>query len=252
MVVRDVRVDLLHLPPRRPVESARRDQHARDASAGQVGHVLDVVQEGHVVVVRSEQHETAVELDEAIEDRAAAEREVPRLPVEQVLRSRTADGETGDVIIDGRTGPRAEELGEHAVILRGAGRERIEGREVGEHLGLFGRCQVASPHLVVVAGAADVHHQGSRAGHGVLERQVDLVGSADHRADGPDRRVQHDDVAGPEAEPFEVAGERVPGVHERMLPRLAAGTRTAGWWLLATGWRPADTDTRPESRIDST
>ena len=73
------RVDLRHLPPHAHAILEHRHLEARDALVGNVDDVLRVMQERHVVVIGSEEQDLAVELDESLEERPVAEREVPRL-----------------------------------------------------------------------------------------------------------------------------------------------------------------------------
>src|SRR5690242_20525073 len=97
--------------------------------------------------------------------------------------------EPGNVVID--AGPRigAEELYQSTIVARGARRLRIEGRELGEHLRLLLRCEIAAPNLIDISWAGCIHQDATAGRDRILDGEVDLVRAAGHGADGPDGRV---------------------------------------------------------------
>jgi hypothetical protein len=184
-------IDLLHLPPHSPAVLDDWNLESRDPFIWNVDDVLGVVQEGDVVVVAAEQQDTPVEVQEPIERRAVPERIVPGARRHQVGGLASPGDEARHVIVDERSRRRAQELDEDAVIAIGARGPRVEGRELLEHLPLLAGAEVAAPHLVVVPRAAGVHHQRAVGRQCILERQMDLIGTACDLPHRTDRGVHH-------------------------------------------------------------
>ncbi len=112
------RVELLLIAPHALAVLQHRHFVFRDNLVGNVDDVLGVVEEGDLVVITSDQQNLAIELDEAFERRAVAERVAPRLRREQMSGLFSPRGEARGVIVDDRAGRRAEEFDERAVVAR--------------------------------------------------------------------------------------------------------------------------------------
>ena len=90
------------------------------------------------------------------------------------------------------------------MIARRARGLRIEGRQFVEDFRFFRRRQIPPPDFVDVARAAGIHEKRAGVRERVLERKMDLVGSAGDLADGAHRRMDHHDVPPHDAERAEV------------------------------------------------
>ena len=128
---------------------------------GDVGQVLDVVEEGHGVGVGSEPQHLAPGCDEPLEGRAGAEVVVQRRVGHELCGETTPGAEAAlRVVADDGAGRGAEHLRQHSDV-------GIGGRgEVVERLGVFqmGRplaLRQAVDPVVVVAGAEHHHHRPS-------------------------------------------------------------------------------------------
>jgi hypothetical protein len=159
-----VGVNLLGPPPYPRVVFLDRHLKTSNALVRNVENVLGIVQEGNGVVVRSQEEDLAVKLDETLERRAPAESIVPGLGRDEIVRLPSPDHEASDVRVDARSRVGAEELDEGTVAAVGARGQRIERGELREDLPLLLGSQVSAPHLVVVSGATRVHEQRTRGG----------------------------------------------------------------------------------------
>src|SRR5688572_21932118 len=221
-------VELGHVAPYALAACHDRHLEADDPLVGNVHDVLGVMEECHGVVIGAEEQDLAVESDQSLEDRAGAKRVVPRLLGEQVVCPRAPDDESRRVAVDPRAGVRAEELDQGAVIpgrARGLG---VEWWQLLDKLGLLLGCEISASDLVDVLRTARVHDQCAILGDDVLDREMNLVGTAGDLPDGADRRVHHHDVAGGQAERAEMGGELSSRVHETRASYIGApspGTR---------------------------
>src|SRR5437764_14259433 len=123
------------------------------------------------------------------------------------------DDEARHVRVDQRPGIRAKQFDQRAVLALSSGREWIERGELLEDLALLVRGEVAAPDLVVIAGTTGVHHHRAGGRERVLEREMDLVGAACNLADRAHGSVQHDGVAGSDAQATKPIREIQPRMH---------------------------------------
>ena len=196
-------IEFFHLSPNAPAILVNRHLVSRHSLVRDVDDVLGIVEEGHVVVVAADQQDLATELHEPIEGRVAAEGVVPRLIRYQVAGMLPPDDEACHVRVDHRTGIRAKELDEHSVVARGSCGDRIESRQLLDQLTLLVRGEVSASDFVVVPGTVGVHHQRPLSSHGILEREVDLIGPTSNVARGAYGGMHHERVAGSNAQAAE-------------------------------------------------
>ena len=154
-----------------------------DALVRDVDNMLGIVKKRHRVVIASEEQDFAVQPDESLERRVVAKRVVPGLRRDQMIGVLSPYDESGDVGVDLRAGKRAEKLDQRAVVALRSGSLRIECRKLLEDLALISLTEMAATNVVVIVGATRVHHQRPVTRHRILQREMNLIGTACNRAD---------------------------------------------------------------------